>query len=167
MNIGGTIRFDGEGLKWAKRGKDGGVTLSFEDQGSCETNLEFSPENTKRVAAVAGLLAQAEDTIRFKDGKGDIQAADVYLLLHNQDVIFDIEEDDIKDPNNLPTIQIRPNVPGASRYTGLFLAFNVAQAEELRRRLGLFLDAYKSEAEASKPRRIARPAAAKRVRASI
>ena len=161
MRIGGTIRFDGGGLRGAERMEDGGVTLTFADQGSCEMHLEFSPENSKRLAAVAGLLVQAKNEIDFKEDEGDISAKDFTMLLSDQDVTFSVEDsdDDIRD-EGLPTIHILPGSK-PDLYSGIYLGLNVAQAEELERRLHLFVESIKDHAEACKPKRIGRPVAAK------
>jgi hypothetical protein len=167
MRIGGTIRFEGGGLQWIKRLEDGGVALTFADEGSCEFHLEFSPENSRRLAAVAGLMVQDEPDIKFKDAKeadeGSISAADFTLLLYDQAVTFGVDDPDECIDGNIPTIQIRPSSgPDSARFSGFFLALNVAQAAELVKRLSGFLEAAKLRREASKTKTIAPPARTKR-----
>lgn len=149
-----------------KKEKDGSADVWFADGGSCEAFLKFSPENFRRIAeAAVRFVGGKENEIDFEADKAGIAADDLQIMVEDQTVRFKIPE---PDDNEIPTIIIQPTSGKDDIYSGLGISLNVAQAAELAKRLGMFLEAILLRRDASKTKTIAAPARTKRtsVRAS-
>ena len=160
LKIGGTIRLEGQSLKRIEKQKDGGAEVWFEDAGSCEAFLKFSPENFRRIAeAAVRFVGGKENEIDFKADESGIVADDLQIMVDDQAVRFKVPE---PDDQEIPTIIIQPTSGKDDIYSGLSITLNEAQAAELVKRLGMFLEAAKLRRDASKTKTIAAPARAKR-----
>jgi hypothetical protein len=168
--IGGTIKLEGKSLLSIKKEKDGSAEFYFDDSGSCETFLKFSPENFRRVADAALRFqlgkeneVEFEKKVKFNEHEGQVSAEDLQVLMHDQPVRFKVE--DPGDDEAIPAILIQPTSGKNDIYSGLLIKMNEAQAAELVKRLGMFLEAAKLRRDASKTKMIAAPARTKRTRA--
>lgn len=163
LQIGGTIQLKGPSLQWVKKEKNGDVELTFYDSGHCETQLEFSEENFRRLGEAVSLFTFGKkDEIAFDACKGDVLAEGLQVMIDDQTVDFRVPE-----PNDeeIPTIVIQITSDKNDLNSGLGLTLNEAQAAELVKRLGMFLEAAKLRRDASKTKTIAAPARTKGTRA--
>jgi len=171
--IGGTIRLGGKSLLRIKKEKDGGAEFYFDDSGSCETFLKFSPENFRRVAdATLRFQLGKENEVRFKktgvqwdEHEGEVSAEELIVLLDGQAVRFKTQ-DPLNEDDVIPTIVIQPTSGKNDINSGLTIHLNENQAAELVKRLGGFLEAAKLCRNASKTKRIDPPSRAKHTHAS-
>lgn len=165
LKIGGTIRLEGQSLKRIEKQKGGGAKAWFEDAGSCEAFFVFSPENFRRIAeAAVRFVGGKENEIDFKADKSGIVADDLQIMIEDQAVKFKVPE---PDDNDILTIIIQPTSGKDDIYSGLAITLNEAQAAELVKRLGMFLEAAKLRRDASKTKTIAAPARTKRIGAGV
>ena len=163
LQIGGTIQLKGPRLQWVKKEKNGDVELTFYDSGHCETQLEFSEENFRRLGEAVSLFTFGKkDEIAFDACKGDVLAEGLQVMIDDQTVDFRVPE--VGD-EEIPTIVIQITSDKNDLNSGLGLTLNEAQAAELVKRLGMFLEAAKLRRDASKTKMIAAPARTKRTRA--
>lgn len=161
LQIGGTIQLKGPSLQWVKKEKNGDVELTFYDSGHCETQLEFSEENFRRLGEAVSLFTFGKkDEIAFDACKGDVLAEGLQVMIDDQTVDFRVPEPD--DDNVIPTIVIQITSDKNDLNSGLGLTLNEAQAVELVKRLGMFLEAAKLRRDASKTKTIAAPTRTKR-----
>jgi len=164
LRIGGTIRLEGKSLEWINKEKDGGAKLIFYDNGHCETHLEFSAENFRRLAEAVSLLTFGKkDQIHFDETNGDVLAEGLQVMIDDQTVSFRVPE---PDDNVIPTIVIQITSDKNDVNSGLGLTFNENQAIELVERLGGFLDAARLRRDAAKTKRIDPPSRTRRTSAS-
>lgn len=154
LRIGGTIELGGQSLSQIKKEKDGGVELAFPDTGSCDFFLRFSKENFRRLAeGTIRLMGGKENEVRFKEDDGEVAADDLQIMVYDQAVKFKIAngtEDEV-----IPTIAIQPFPIKDHLNSGLGISLNEAQAAELVKRLGMFLEAARLHRDASKSKTIA------------
>ena len=163
LQIGGTIQLKGPSLQWVKKEKNGDVELTFYDSGHCETQLEFSEENFRRLGEAVSLFSFGKkDEIAFDACKGDVLAEGLQVMIDDQTVDFRVPE--VGD-EEIPTIVIQITSDKNDLNSGLGLTLNEAQAAELVKRLGMFLEAAKLRRDASKTKTIAAPARTKRTSA--
>jgi hypothetical protein len=163
LQIGGTIQLKGPSLQWVKKEKNGDVELTFYDSGHCETQLEFSEENFRRLGEAVSLFTFGKkDEIAFDACKGDVLAEGLQVMIDDQTVDFRVPE--VGD-EEIPTIVIQITSDKNDLNSGLGLTLNEAQAAELVKRLGMFLEAAKLRRDASKTKTIAAPARTKRTSA--
>jgi len=161
LQIGGTIQLKGPSLQWVKTEKNGDVELTFYDSGHCETQLEFSEENFRRLGEAVSLFTFGKkDEIAFDACKGDVLAEGLQVMIDDQTVDFRVPE--VGD-EEIPTIVIQITSDKNDLNSGLGLTLNEAQAVELVKRLGMFLEAGKLRRDASKTKTIAAPARTKRI----
>jgi hypothetical protein len=160
LKIGGTIKLGGKSLLAIKREKDGGAEFYFDDSGSCETFLKFSPDNFRRIAEAAlRLMSGKEKEVRFDDNEGHVSAEDLQVILDRQAVRFKTEEP-LDTDDVIPSIIIQSTSGKNDIYSGLNIHLNKNQATELVKRLTGFLDAAKLHYIASKTKRIDVPSRA-------
>jgi hypothetical protein len=160
LQIGGTIQLKGPSLQWVKKEKNGDVELTFYDSGHCETQLEFSEENFRRLGEAVSLFTFGKkDEIAFDACKGDVLAEGLQVMIDDQTVDFRVPE--VGD-EEIPTIVIQITSDKNDLNSGLGLTLNEAQAAELVKRLGMFLEAARLRRDASKTKTIAAPARTKR-----
>jgi len=156
LQIGGTIQLKGPSLQWVKKEKNGDVELTFYDSGHCETQLEFSEENFRRLGEAVSLFTFGKkDEIAFDACKGDVLAEGLQVMIDDQAVTFRVPE--VGD-EEIPTIVIQITSDKNDLNSGLGLTLNEAQASELVERLGMFLEAALLRRTASKTKTITVPA---------
>jgi len=171
--IGGTINLEGKSLEAIKKAKDGSAEFYFDDSGSCETFLKFSPENFRRVAeATLRLQIGKESEVKFEkecdimEHEGQVSAEDLHVMLDGQAVRFKVEDPTDTDAV-VPVILIQPASGKNDIYSGLSIELNENQAAELMKRLSGFLEAARLRREASKTKLVNPPSRARQPRATV